>query len=534
MVAPGDAAEADALAKTKPFQASVELEHAIGFVGSIPGGLHMLPTGEDMVYASGSCLIMANLEDPHKQVFLRGHSERIGCFDVSPDGSLAASGQVGKVADVVVWDLAQRCEKFRLQQHDAQLEGGIAVVSFSDCGRFLLTVGLLPEDGHLIVWDMQTGYIVASTERTTQITAARWGGRIKDVKRRPTTHPQFVTAAKDGLRFWDLDPMQGLSSEPCITANQQRVYTALAFSPAEDRLFAGTETGDFCIFTVPRRLSNGDLERINLQLTVLVCGGGVRSLTTDSARLFVGGGDGSVTAFMADGEDDFRPTKVDDNLGGAVTTISASGGRLLYGTASGDIFERRGGGPSAGKAKLVSASPSGAVVALAYAGGDSQRFATASEDGMVRVWSAVDYSVESSCMTKDAGRPSSLAFSGEVIITGWEDGAIRASDADEGVALWAIAGCHKGPVRALILSHNQRFLCSGGDNGVVRVWEIKTKGLVSHLIGHEDGVRLERGGRAPRLGHAHRVAPRCAFCSPVGDLPSPTMAYAGDVARVVR
>lgn len=473
---------------TRPF-ASCELEHAIGFKGGLPNSLHFLPNGEDVVYVSGACVVVASLSDPHKQTFLRGHTEPISCIHVSADGRLAASGQRGRLGDVIVWDLARQCELYRLQEHDAVLDGGISTVAFSEDGRFLLTAGIVPEDKKLMIWDMMNGYIVASAERTVTTTCATWGGRVKDVKRRPTTHPQLVTAGADGLRYWDLDPVNGLTSEPCLTSNQKRVYTCVAFSAEEDLLFAGTLTGDFCVLNVPRRLTNGELERINLRLTVLVCSGGVHSMRVSGRNLFVGGGDGSVTLYNTDYDEGYKPQKVAEGLSGAVTSIALSEqrGLAVFATAASVIYEHSLTDARA-RPRIVSESHCARVVAVAYAPADSVRFATVSDDLTVRVWNASDYSVEMQCASRNSGLPLSLAFSGTAAFVGWEDGKIRAYDADEGVELWAIDDCHRGGVSALLLSHNQRFLCSGGVRGEVRVWELKTRALVSHLAQHDQVV----------------------------------------------
>jgi cilia- and flagella-associated protein 52 len=43
-------------------------------------------------------------------------------------------------------------------------------------------------------------------------------------------------------------------------------------------------------------------------------------------------------------------------------------------------------------------------------------------------------------------------------------------------------------VSALCVSHNQRFLMTGGVSGAVRVWDIKSRDLVSHMKEHQDAV----------------------------------------------
>lgn len=123
-------------------QPTMELEHAIGFSGDLRKCLMFHPNGRDMVYAAGGCLIVADLLDPHNQVFLRGHDDFITTVDVSPSGRYIASGQRGENADVIVWDFEEKRLLYRMQSHDA----GVAVVAFSHDEKLLLSVGVTPGD----------------------------------------------------------------------------------------------------------------------------------------------------------------------------------------------------------------------------------------------------------------------------------------------------------------------------------------------------------------------------------------------------
>ena len=59
---------------------------------------------------------------------------------------------------------------------------------------------------------------------------------------------------------------------------------------------------------------------------------------------------------------------------------------------------------------LVSENPSGTVACISYAPGVSDRFATASADGIVRIWDGVDYGVLAAAVVRDAGKPWCLVF----------------------------------------------------------------------------------------------------------------------------
>ena len=49
-----------------------------------------------------------------------------------------------------------------------------------------------------------------------------------------------------------------------------------------------------------------------------------------------------------------------------------------------------------------------------------------------------DYSVLTTVTVRDAGEPNCLAYTLDFIITGWEDGRVRAHESDSGQFLWLI------------------------------------------------------------------------------------------------
>lgn len=70
----------------------VELEHAIGYSGTIVQSAYLHPNGKDFVYIAGGCIVVCDLNDPHQQTFLRGHDNQITCIALSLSGRLLASG----------------------------------------------------------------------------------------------------------------------------------------------------------------------------------------------------------------------------------------------------------------------------------------------------------------------------------------------------------------------------------------------------------------------------------------------------------
>lgn len=79
-----------------------------------------------------------------------------------------------------------------------------------------------------------------------------------------------------------------------------------------------------------------------------------------------------------------------------------------------------------------------AVLDVAYMNGVSDKFATCSEDGTIRLWDSNDYSVLSRCTASTAGNvyPNCSTFTDEIIISGWNDGKIRTFRVENSTPLW--------------------------------------------------------------------------------------------------
>lgn len=476
------------------------LDHAIGFSGSATSPLHLHPNGQEAAYAQGGCIVISDLNDPHKQEFLQGHDDYITCMAMSSKGTFVVSGQRGENADVIVWDFALRKEVYRFQEHDH----GIATIQVSEDERFLVSVGV-DLDHKMVVWDLHTGCIVAQQSKVEPVTCVCWGGRKKNIKRRETTDYQIVTGGPGKLTYWTLDPIDGkLSAEECNLGNQNRNFTSVTFSLDAEYFFAGSSSGDVTAVHV---------KHLMMHAQTAIGTNGVHSLvpmrTPYGDRFIAGCGDGTIAVY--DGQRDGGSLCRSYSLAGSPKCCTAlvEGGvralqlqpsessdeiRLLAGTDLGNMYavtlvvSHASAEPSA--SRLLHESHHDSVTAVAYPPHNSKAFATCSRDGTIRIWDVDEYQVtaKATCQTQLAGVPSSLAFTGEVVFSGWTDGKIRSHEAEQGVALWHIDNCHHNGVTSIEVSHNQKFIVSGGEEGEVRVWEIRTREMILHLKQHTMAV----------------------------------------------
>ncbi len=59
---------------------------------------------------------------------------------------------------------------------------------------------------------------------------------------------------------------------------------------------------------------------------------------------------------------------------------------------------------------------------------------------------------------------------------------------DNNEQLWQIDNAHKNGVTAIDFSHNFKFIASGGMEGEIRIWEIKSRELIAHLKEHTSKI----------------------------------------------
>ncbi|CAM9155645.1 unnamed protein product [Ectocarpus fasciculatus] len=459
---------------------SVEFEHSVGN-SVVPDGVCFHPNGENFLYCAGWNIGIGDLTNPHSQRFLRGHNGHLTCLTISPSGRYVASGQEGENSDIFVWDFETSEKIYSFEEHDYKIQS----LSFSHDEKILASIGNT-DDGNLIVWDLSNGAIIASAARIPAGTnCVMNGGFVRDIKRRDTDHYQICTGARDGVTLWDLDPYTGdmtsekLAGDP--RASIAREVTALSFSHDKELLFAATSSGDYMI---------GSLKARRIKKTVQATKQGLGAISCYRGGLVVGGGDGTLTTF-----DDVEPFTARSKTtldGSAVIGVSLSSDHLevisiLASTAAGSVYRVN---LETMSQITISESHTSGVVAVAFPAHTSERFASASRDGSVRIWDLVDYAVISTGKTRNnryIASPVCICYA-DYVISGWTDGSVIAHDPDTGDIMWSIGDAHQGEVSAIVLSHNNRFLLTGGEHGEIRLWEMRSRDLVSHMKEHTQRV----------------------------------------------
>eukprot|EP00630_Chrysocystis_fragilis_P005016 CAMPEP_0197401052 /NCGR_PEP_ID=MMETSP1165-20131217/17838_1 /TAXON_ID=284809 /ORGANISM="Chrysocystis fragilis, Strain CCMP3189" /LENGTH=612 /DNA_ID=CAMNT_0042927151 /DNA_START=529 /DNA_END=2364 /DNA_ORIENTATION=- len=454
-------------------------DHAIGF-STLRGGLHCHPNGVEYLHAAGASLVICNVAKSRGQHILCGHSGVISAMCLSKSGALIASGERGSSSDVLIWKYESLSIVHRLAEHDHE----VTAIAFSDDEELLCTVGGI-EDGKLVIWDTSTAEIVTmALLEPLPCMCAAWCGTKLDAKRRLTTEYQLCTASGSTACIWSIDPYAGKLQRERVVMDGRgsivRHLSCIAFAPLTGMVLGTTTTGDIMSINLKTKTA--------VASSVIASGSGSRLeaiALSQQGLVYVGARNGTITAL------DCKLREIAVNkLPAAVVALSLVPGiedELLVGTSTGLIY-RLQTQLSFSKCLLVSESHAGAVRSLSFASGTAV-FATSSLDRTLRVWDIADYKTSAVATVQRSGEPLCLILTLDFIVSGWTDGIIRMHDTCSGEPLWQIGHAHPhGGVASLLLAHSQRFVVSGGVLGEVRVWELRSRKLVSHLKEHSAPV----------------------------------------------
>jgi cilia- and flagella-associated protein 52 len=456
-------------------QIELDIDHFCG-TNTIKNGACFHPNGSSYISSSGSNVVISDVIDPHIQIVLPKHDDMITSITLSSQGKYIASGQRGDNADVVVWEFESQAIVFVFEEHDYMVED----LSFSLDEKILATLGNV-EDGKLIFWDLSNGAIISSCSKLpTGTKCVKSGGFVKDIKRKNTGDYLFATGGQEGLMLWYLDPYQGHLESIKIATDIKRAITSINFSDDGETLFAATSSGDLIVFSI-RSLKL-------ISLISLSSRTGLSSILSCPVnnQVIAGSMDGKIRLYDLNSQSVLGEIPLD----GSIIGLSPSLDRIEVLALSGNGTIARCNMNSFQNI-VISESHSNSVTAISFSRQRNDRFASSSVDGTIRVWDLAEYSVictSTSIRNQERGTyPTCISYDA-MIISGWSDGKINAYDPSDGRYLWHIDNAHVDGVTAIALSHNGRFVLSGGANGEVRLWDIRSRELITHLKEHTNKV----------------------------------------------
>ncbi|KAK9500885.1 hypothetical protein O3M35_002056 [Rhynocoris fuscipes] len=485
----------------------LELLSIIGFDGNAVKGLRVHPDGENILYPFGTKVAIQNIYSrEHK--YLEGHTNLISSVAISTSGKYVGSGQInhmGFQAAVMVWDYETLQCIFKHDSHKVRVEN----VQISVCENFIISLGGR-DDANVVVFDFTTGDAICGTF-SSNLNA----GDAVTIGAMNTRNLCFVTGGVYTLKFWTLDPKnKSVLGEDVLMGKIRRKITCIEVEKFDEFVWCGTSTGD--IMKVKTNLDKDNLQNSYPKSTPFLIGCfakypsnnkkkktiepelwvvGVRSIVLwKEGHMIVGSGDGTVDLVK---QQPFVISKLEKSashqlatptaplfvvlkschVGGFVTSmqILPSKTQLIVGTMSCEMHVVE---LDTFNTTLYATCHTQPIYSLAFPRDYSDVFATASKND-VRVWS-VSRSKELLRISVPNFTCTTVIFSpnGKSILTGWNDGNIRAFTPQSGRLMFTMINAHNKGVTAIAMTSDCNKLVSGGVEGQVRIWEMRCQNRI--------------------------------------------------------
>lgn len=388
----------------------------------------------------GNVLVWEGADQDHPRV-LAGHKGLVSSLAFSPDASVLASGSSSDET-VLLWTLGTPGEPLRL---NGPKLGNVTALSYSPEGR-ALAVG--SGDRAVRVWDLTRNTVAATLETPGPVTSVTYSadgallaaGSLpstvviwdaatrKELRRIDTggTHVRDVCFASEGksllvagdqsaIRHWNVS--DGLERFLPHEGHQGRVL-ALSPSPAAGRFASGGEDGRVCLWDSTRKEPHW------------------RKEGHENPVLSVG--------FSSDGR----------------TLVSAAADSLCLWDVDSGALRRR------------IKDPGGALMRAVVFLDRDRTLAVATTDSRIEIWEAATGRRISTVAEKEGPPTSLIAGLGQPLLA-WADhlGTISIAGTDAPGEVRKMTA-EQGPVRCLSFSPDLKTLSGGGEDGIIRIWNV--------------------------------------------------------------
>jgi len=277
------------------------------------------------------------------------------------------------------------------------------------------------------------------------------------------TNNKLITIHNYGLRIWTCDLVaKKVQYQDIGLGSIKRIFNCIVIAPDDTCAYLGTRTGDIIEINLERCL----FKRIGPAKRLFSQGINVINLLANG-DLLIGAGDGTIAKVTSRD----MLVKTEAKVMGAVTsiTLTADSTHFFAGTSKATIYwcDTDKINP-----ELRNTCHYERINDIAFPSGYSELFATCSMND-IRVWNAQTRQellrievpgLECHCVH--------FMSDGKSILSGWNDGKVRAFLPQSGKLFYAINDAHNHGVTALCPTHDCQRIISGGMEGEVRIWRI--------------------------------------------------------------
>lgn len=436
----------------------LELSGVIGFNGSVPRGLLLHPLDQHIIYPLGSTIVVKHLIN-NSQYFLQknGHDRAVSCLALSATGKYLASGQItthiGFSAPVIIWNL----ETYEIVHKLVLHKGKIQDLAFSPNEKYLASLGGR-DDNKIVIWDVASGDAICGAVAANE--------SCLTVKFFNNNDLMLVSGGHYNLRVWNLDlSNRKIRPSDCALGQLKRVIHSITIDENDSMMYCGTGTGDLLQVSLTHNLfkNSGPQKKSPFQMGITA------TMKTNKGNIIVGSGDGTIALIKADTLTIVRKAKVSGGISSLV--LNAAGDHMFVGTISCNIYLVK---LDTFEMELRNTCHNTRINDIAFPVNYSELFATCSIND-IRVWNS---RTRAELLRIQVPNLTCLCVAfmpdGKSIVSGWDDGKIRAFRPQSGKLIYAINDAHIGGVTALACTTDGRRIISGGEGGQVRVWAVET------------------------------------------------------------
>ncbi|XP_019939112.2 WD repeat-containing protein 90 isoform X1 [Paralichthys olivaceus] len=452
-----------------PGEEGIKLKAVIGYNGNGRGNMVWSPDQGLFAYSCGCVVVVEHLHTGCQR-HLQGHSEEISCLAISNDAqkiASAAGGSNGSRSLICIWDVQNGTSQKNISYH----RGAVQSLCFSRDDRFFLSVGDFSEP-ELALWSTKTFQLLSSVSMS---------GPIHDAAFSPSAASQLACVGSQGIYFCllnthglDVDLQVQKVKAPAEVGDVE--LTALCYH-TDSFLFTATNRGQVCVWDVNTQLCLMTWEADEGEIGVLLCRGN-RLLTGSNTRWF--------RLWEVEAIESLQPQEKVCSVEDRGTTVVLAQEVMLDGTTVSAAFDNTMDmgivGTTAGTLWYINWSDNSSIRLVSghktkvndvVFSSDENHFATCSEDGSVRVWSALsnELMVQFQVLNQACGcvcwSPSPSEDSA-CVAAGYSDGTLRIfrlASSEMEMKLHP----HHVAVTAIQYSASGHVILSGGKNGLVAV-----------------------------------------------------------------
>ena len=379
----------------------------------------------------------------------------VASFAISPDGKLLAIADPSKVQLV---ETATGLPSGTLTGHLS----AVKAIKFSRDGTRIVTHGA---DDTLRLWSVETQQVLKNAEKLGVIASGDSVFFSPDEQKVIL----FDKSSGDDFRIWDLS--SGAVAAPL--PDEQSAYFA-AFSPADNTLLLGGE-GIATLWDMAAGRASGELKGNAISIEAV-------AYSPDGKYYATGGSDGDAHLWEVKTGREVAQFKGHTET---VDSVAFSPDSRLLATASADNTVRLWT-LSGGKPKVLRGH-TGAVNSVDFSP-DGKLLITGSTDQTARLWDA-QTGGELKVLSGHSARVSSVAFSRP-------DGRLAITDTSKAEVLWDVETGnqvgrlegHSSEIGAAAFSPDGRWILTGCNDGVARLWERAT-GKLAQRFAHSGIIK---------------------------------------------